>query len=367
MEENVFGVIVKYHPCTLHARGSKCPYYEGGRRCGKEPLKCDMPEYDKWYRSVLEGRMNCFYPNRISLLETPGVPLFLYHTDFRAIVGEATINKAEVKDGAHFYFFDIFIKYSYPVPLELIRTDKRVPRMARAGRWTHIYISRETVEEIRGLSRMSEEMKAMLGIDLEKVFARLEKRPAVRKPDWRVFMEEEIGKLREAHHLDDQTLERLREYFSEAASRNITKGRSIRAVFYASLYLALRMLEYPVRFSDIQRMSNIKSGKIAKNYHLLVRKLGLSPPPINPEKIVYSYAKSLNIEEGTLSRAVSLIERAKRKGATSGSDPFSIAATAIYLACRAENEKVTQKEIGEALGVTPVSIRNNAKKLNKFI
>ncbi len=36
----------------------------------------------------------------------------------------------------------------------------------------------------------------------------------------------------------------------------------MREVFYDSLYLALRMLEYPVRLSDI------KSGKIAKNYHL---------------------------------------------------------------------------------------------------
>ena len=53
----------------------------------------------------------------------------------------------------------------------------------------------------------------------------------------------------------------------------------MREVFYDSLYLALGMLEYPVRLSDI------KSGKIAKNYHLLVRKLGLNPPPISPEKL----------------------------------------------------------------------------------
>jgi len=127
------------------------------------------------------------------------------------------------------------------------------------------------------------------------------------------------------------------------------------------------MLEYSVRLSDIENISNIKSNKIVKNYHLLVGKLNLTPPPINPERIVYSRSKRLNIKKGTLSRAVMIIERARREGATSGSDPFSIAATATYLACRAEKEKVTQKEIGEAFGVTPVSIRNNAKKLNKFM
>lgn len=214
---------------------------------------------------------------------------------------------------------------------------------------------------------MSDEMKALLGIDLEKVLARLEKRSAVRKPDLRMFMEEENGKLREACHLDDRTLERAGEYFSEAALRKITKGRTMREVFFASLYLALRMLEYPVRLSDIQELSNIKSGKIAKNYHLLVRKLGLSPPLINPEKIVLSHTRILNIKRQAFSLAVSIIKRARREGATSGSDPFTIAATATYLACQAEDEKTTQKEIGEAFGVTPLSIRNNAKKLNRFL
>ena len=62
-----------------------------------------------------------------------------------------------------------------------------------------------------------------------------------------------------------------------------------------------------------------------------------------------------------------MIERARREGATSGPAPSPIAATATYLACRVEDEKTTQKEIGEAFGVTPVSIQNNAKKLNKFL
>ena len=87
-----------------------------------------------------------------------------------------------------------------------------------------------------------------------------------------------------------------------------------------------------------------------------------------PQKIInYYFLKGPKIKKRTLSRAVSIIERAKREGATSGSDPFSAAAIATYLACRAENEKVTQDEIGKVFGVSPVTIRNNAKKLNKFI
>jgi hypothetical protein len=42
-------------------------------------------------------------------------------------------------------------------------------------------------------------------------------------------------------------------------------------------------------------------------------------------------------------------------------------ATTTHLACQAENKKITQDEIGRVFGVTSVTIRNNAKKLNKFI
>jgi hypothetical protein len=42
---------------------------------------------------------------------------------------------------------------------------------------------------------MSDEMKAKLGIDLERVVLELRKKPATRKPVWRKFMEGELGRL----------------------------------------------------------------------------------------------------------------------------------------------------------------------------
>jgi transcription initiation factor TFIIB len=88
---------------------------------------------------------------------------------------------------------------------------------------------------------------------------------------------------------------------------------------------------------------------------------------LNPIKIVSHYAKNLKIKRRTLKKAVSIIEKAKEEGANSGKDPFSTAATATYLACLAENEKITQEEISNVFGVTSVTIRNNSKKLKKFI
>jgi hypothetical protein len=92
-------------------------------------------------------------------------------------------------------------------------SDEKVAKMERIGRWLHIYISRETVNEIRTLSKMSDEVKAKLGIDLERVVLELRKKPVTRKPVWRTFMEGELGRLRENHYFEEQVLDRAKGYF----------------------------------------------------------------------------------------------------------------------------------------------------------
>jgi hypothetical protein len=52
-----------------------------------------------------------------------------------------------------------------------------------------------------------------LGIELDIVVSGLRKRPAVRKPDWPIFMEDEINKLQEVHVFESQVLEKTRDYF----------------------------------------------------------------------------------------------------------------------------------------------------------
>lgn len=73
---------------------------------------------------------------------------------------------------------------------------------------------------------------------------------------------------------------------------------------------------------------------------------------MNPTKIVSYYAENLNIKKRTLNSAIFIIEKAKMRRSNLWKLPFSIVATATYLACLAENEKVTQEDIGKIFGVT---------------
>lgn len=125
--------LVKYNPCSVHARGGvPCPFFipATARKCKKPLGTCEMPEYDRWFKEVIKGKMKCFYPHRISLFEIPGTILLLYHGHKRKIVGEAKITKATLEDKIHRYWFDDFIVYPNPVGLKLLHSDPRLESVA---------------------------------------------------------------------------------------------------------------------------------------------------------------------------------------------------------------------------------------------
>lgn len=358
------GAVVKYNPCTSYARGFPCPYFNKSRKCGKLPLACEMPEYDKWYKDVLDEKRKCFYPNRIRLLDNPGVPMFLFHTHHHAIMGEARIVRSSVENEKHYYWFDEFLLYPHPVQLELLQTDLRLSKTRKRGQWLFVYITAETIREIRRLSKLTEEKRKQLGEDLKRAIEQVKifhfHRPAVRA---QLFMVKESQKLKEKYELDEQILAEVQKYFSKAVEKKISRGRSLYELFYASLYLSFRMLGIPELLKDVARISDVSPTKLRKLYRLLVRKLELAVPPLDPTQLIKSRSKKLDFSPKTIRKALSLVEEARKRNVTIGHAPSSIAAVATFVACREEGEERKQEQIAEVFGVSAATIRNYYRKL----
>ena len=360
---NPCAAIVKYNPCTKYARGSPCLYFNGIKKCDKLPLTCEMSEYDRWYKDVLNGKIKCFYPKRVRLLENPGVLMFLFHVHHHAIMGEAQIIRSTIENGKHLYWFDEFLSYPHPVQLELLQTDPRLPRIARQGRWRCVYVSQRTVEEMRRLSKLPEEERKKLGKDLKRVMEQLKKR-LIYRPTWEFYMRNECEKLRRRYKLSEQVLAETQKYFSKSIQKKLSVGRSLDDTFYVSLYLAFRMLEIPKLLNDITRISGVSPTKLGKLYRLFVREFNLTVPPLNPEQLIKTRYDELNISKKTITRAISIVQEARKRRIILGKAPLSIAAAATFVACQKEGETRKQKQIAEVFGVSQVTIRNCCKNLD---
>jgi len=80
---------------------------------------------------------------------------------------------------------------------------------------------------------------------------------------------------------------------------------------------------------------------------------------------LFSIAEKNGISGKTQGAAIAILRDSRQKRFSAGKDPMGLAAAALYIACLRNNEKITQKDIAEAAGVTEVTVRNRYKALKK--
>lgn len=151
--------------------------------------------------------------------------------------------------------------------------------------------------------------------------------------------------------------------YRKALEKRLIKGRSIEEVVAASIYAACRKANIPTSLDEIAKYTSSTKKDIGKAYRLLLREDITSVPASDPKYQVMKIVSLLGLSGKSLTAALEIVEKAKRLGITSGKDPASIAAAAVYIAANLNGERRSQREISEVSGVTQVTIRNRYREL----
>jgi len=88
-------------------------------------------------------------------------------------------------------------------------------------------------------------------------------------------------------------------------------------------------------------------------------------PIADPLMYVSKIAERTGISGKTQGIAIQILREARKKRTAAGKDPMGLAAAPLYITCLQNNEKKTQKDIAEAVGVTEVTVRNRYKTLKR--
>jgi transcription initiation factor TFIIB len=153
--------------------------------------------------------------------------------------------------------------------------------------------------------------------------------------------------------------------YRKALEKTLVRGRSINSIAAASLYAACRQTGSPRTLREIAEASLVDKKDVARCYRLLLQQLDFHMPISNPLTYVSKIAEKNGILGKTQGAAIAILREASRKRFSAGKDPMGMAAAALYIACLQNNEKITQKDIAEAAGVTEVTVRNRYKALKK--
>jgi transcription initiation factor TFIIB len=175
----------------------------------------------------------------------------------------------------------------------------------------------------------------------------------------------ELNRLCDKMKIPSSIQESAAVIYRKALKEDLVRGRSIASIAAASLYLALRRANVPRTLKEICDASTRSRKEISRCYRLLLWKLGYMTPIDDPVYYVSKIATTVGLSQRVQTKAIELLREGRQRHVTVGKDPSGMAAAALYIACVELGEKVTQKKLAEAGGITEVTVRNRYKGLIK--
>jgi transcription initiation factor TFIIB len=153
--------------------------------------------------------------------------------------------------------------------------------------------------------------------------------------------------------------------YRKVLDKGLVRGRSISAIAAASLYAACRKSGVPRTLREIAEVSLVDKKDISRCYRMLLHELDFHMPISDPLTYISKIAEKNGISGKTQGVAIQILRSARQKRVSAGKDPMGMASAALYIACLQNKEKITQKDIAEAAGVTEVTVRNRYKALKR--
>ncbi|MFX1324995.1 MAG: transcription initiation factor IIB family protein [Promethearchaeota archaeon] len=161
--------------------------------------------------------------------------------------------------------------------------------------------------------------------------------------------------------------------YSVVAKKKLTMGRSIDGFVASSLYIAIRVHEFPKMLEEICDAFMIPRKLVIHCLSILLREvlpeLNLNYKPIDVKQLIFKYGNELGLSLEVQKNALDLISYSSKKGLSlSGKDPRGFAASALYIAAKELKERKTQTEFAENAKITEVTLRSRIKDIkNKLI
>jgi len=173
----------------------------------------------------------------------------------------------------------------------------------------------------------------------------------------------ELLKMKEKLSLSDAISEKAAYIYRKAMEKKLIRGRSISALIAASLYAACRESGTPRTIKEVSKAIDIRRGDLATSYRMLLRELDMTMPVADSVQCIARIASQTGLSEKAKRYAIKILKKAEESQILAGKDPMGMAASSLYLATLKLGEKISQKSIALAAGVTEVTVRNRCKGL----
>jgi len=167
--------------------------------------------------------------------------------------------------------------------------------------------------------------------------------------------------------LSRTVLEKACVIYKKIIERGLVKGRSIRTLSSATMYIACKECRIARTIDEIAAVSKVSAKGVDRSFKLLARKLGFFVLPVKPSEYVLQISARLTLHEETIRIANTISNASEKMKLLSGKNPVGIAAAAVYMSSLTTGELKTQREIAKDARATETTIRNRCRDLKDLL
>lgn len=171
----------------------------------------------------------------------------------------------------------------------------------------------------------------------------------------------EINRMSRELGIEETVSQVARAIYRRSLETQIIQNRSLANIVTAALYAACRIEGLAYSQRDVYRISPSPRIGFERTFAELTRELDLRAGPVDPELFVSRYREQLGLSDRVEEKAIELIEVIKDEEpeALSGRSPAAFSASAIYCAALLCDERITQREVSDVVGINVSTIRTN--------
>jgi len=165
--------------------------------------------------------------------------------------------------------------------------------------------------------------------------------------------------------LSEEVLLEATQIYRELAKKCSFKGKSIRALSSAIVYIASKKAGQPCGLREIAHAANVPSKKVFKCCKFVLSHLNEVAFTVNTQAYVHRICTLLGLKDRTIEIVDKITKKVCLSGYKNGKNLASLVSATIYVASKLTGDSITQRQIGEKTRVTEATIRARYKEIVK--
>ncbi|HEY6536392.1 MAG TPA: TFIIB-type zinc ribbon-containing protein [Candidatus Nitrosocosmicus sp.] len=166
-----------------------------------------------------------------------------------------------------------------------------------------------------------------------------------------------LNRLKDKLSLTYACIEEAFSYYKKALDSGLIKGRSIKEMMIACIYITCKKINLPRTLPELSKIVNGNEIFAARCYRILSREFKITFVPSDPAMFLHKIASESQISEITAHKALDILISVRKNEKFVGKDSLSVAAAVLYTVCKKEKEKVSQSRIAQSANINIITLR----------